>query len=130
MFKFQPEDTNLLRGIITRHPTSYITGLKSKSIDSFNKTKQLNPNQLNRRYDAQLNFRLQSKRVLSGYSKQFSNRGNTFEIAYFYELVSFLQQQQQQHRKGDRAVVVAQLAERLLPIPEDPGLNPVISNFY
>ena len=31
-------------------------------------------------------------------------------------------------RRG--AVVVAQLAERLLPIPEDPGLNPVISNFY
>ena len=30
----------------------------------------------------------------------------------------------------DRAVVVAQLAERLLPIPEDPGSNPVIGNFY
>ena len=28
------------------------------------------------------------------------------------------------------AVVVAQLAERLLPIPEDPGSNPVIGNFY
>ena len=28
------------------------------------------------------------------------------------------------------AVVVAQFAEWLLPIPEDPGLNPVISNFY
>ena len=27
------------------------------------------------------------------------------------------------------AVVVAQLAERLLPIPEDPGSNPVIDNF-
>ena len=26
-------------------------------------------------------------------------------------------------------VVVAQLAERLLPIPEDPGSNPVIGNF-
>ena len=30
----------------------------------------------------------------------------------------------------NRAVVVAQLAERLLPIPEDPGSNPVIGNFY
>ena len=29
-----------------------------------------------------------------------------------------------------RAVVVAQLAERLLPIPEDTGSNPVIGNFY
>ena len=28
------------------------------------------------------------------------------------------------------AVVVAQLAERSLPIPEDPGSNPVIGNFY
>ena len=28
------------------------------------------------------------------------------------------------------AVVVAQLAARLLPIPEDPGSNPVIGNFY
>ena len=28
------------------------------------------------------------------------------------------------------AVVVAQLAELSLPIPEDPGLNPVIGNFY
>ena len=28
------------------------------------------------------------------------------------------------------AVVVAQLAERLLPIPEDPGSNPVMGNFY
>ena len=27
-------------------------------------------------------------------------------------------------------VVVAQLAERLLTIPEDPGSNPVIGNFY
>ena len=27
-------------------------------------------------------------------------------------------------------VVVAQLAERSLMIPEDPGLNPVIGNFY
>ena len=27
-------------------------------------------------------------------------------------------------------VVVAQLAERSLTMPEDPGLNPVISNFY
>ena len=27
-------------------------------------------------------------------------------------------------------VVVAQLAERSLTIPEDPGLNPVIGNFY
>ena len=27
-------------------------------------------------------------------------------------------------------VVVAQLAERLLPIPEDPGSNPVNGNFY
>ena len=27
-------------------------------------------------------------------------------------------------------VVVAQLAEQLLMIPEDPGSNPVISNFY
>ena len=30
----------------------------------------------------------------------------------------------------DRAVVVAQLAEWLLPIPEDLGSNPVIGNFY
>ena len=29
-----------------------------------------------------------------------------------------------------KAVVVVQLAERLLPIPEDPGSNPVIGNFY
>ena len=29
-----------------------------------------------------------------------------------------------------RAVVVTQLAERSLPIPEDPGSNPVIGNFY
>jgi len=29
-----------------------------------------------------------------------------------------------------REVVVAQLAEWLLPIPEDLGLNPVIGNFY
>ena len=29
-----------------------------------------------------------------------------------------------------RAVVVAQLMARLLPIPEDPGSNPVIDNFY
>ena len=28
-----------------------------------------------------------------------------------------------------RAVVVAQLAERSLPIPEDPGSNTVIGNF-
>ena len=28
------------------------------------------------------------------------------------------------------AVVVAQLAERSIPIPEDLGSNPVISNFY
>ena len=28
------------------------------------------------------------------------------------------------------AVVVAQLAARSLPIPEDPGSNPVIGNFY
>ena len=28
------------------------------------------------------------------------------------------------------AVVVAQLAERSLPKPEDPGSNPVIGNFY
>ena len=28
------------------------------------------------------------------------------------------------------AVVVAQLAEQSLPIPEDPGSNPVIGNFY
>ena len=27
-------------------------------------------------------------------------------------------------------MVVAQLAERSLMIPEDPGSNPVISNFY
>ena len=31
---------------------------------------------------------------------------------------------------GYWAVVVAQLAEQLLPIPEDPGSNPVIGNFY
>ena len=29
-----------------------------------------------------------------------------------------------------RPVVVAQLAERLLPKPQDPGSNPAISNFY
>ena len=29
-----------------------------------------------------------------------------------------------------REVVVAQLAERSLMIPEDPGSNPVIGNFY
>ena len=29
-----------------------------------------------------------------------------------------------------REVVVAQLAERSLTIPEDPGSNPVIGNFY
>ena len=28
-----------------------------------------------------------------------------------------------------RAVVVAQLADRSLPIPDDPGSNPVIGNF-
>ena len=28
------------------------------------------------------------------------------------------------------AVVVAQLAERSLPVPEDPGSNPVFCNFY
>ena len=28
------------------------------------------------------------------------------------------------------AVVVAQLADRSLPIPEDPGSNPVIGNIY
>jgi len=28
------------------------------------------------------------------------------------------------------AVVVAQLAEQSLPIPKDPGSNPVIGNFY
>ena len=28
------------------------------------------------------------------------------------------------------AVVVAQLAESSLPIPEDPGSNPVMGNFY
>ena len=33
-------------------------------------------------------------------------------------------------RLAFRAVVVAQLAERLLPISEDPGSNPVIGNFY
>ena len=27
-------------------------------------------------------------------------------------------------------MVVAQLAERSLPIPEDPGSNPVFGNFY
>ena len=29
-----------------------------------------------------------------------------------------------------REVVVAQLAEQSLMIPEDPGSNPVIGNFY
>ena len=29
-----------------------------------------------------------------------------------------------------RVVVVAQLAERSLPIPEDPGSNPAIGNLY
>ena len=29
-----------------------------------------------------------------------------------------------------RAVVVAQLTERLLPLPEGPGSNPVVGNFY
>ena len=29
-----------------------------------------------------------------------------------------------------RAVVVAQLTERLLPLPEGPGSNPVMGNFY
>ena len=29
-----------------------------------------------------------------------------------------------------RAVVVAQVAERSLPIPENPGSNPAIGNFY
>ena len=29
-----------------------------------------------------------------------------------------------------RAVVVAHLTARSLPIPEDPGSNPVIGNFY
>ena len=33
-------------------------------------------------------------------------------------------------RSNLRAVVVAQLAARSLPIPEDPGSNPVIGNFY
>ena len=28
------------------------------------------------------------------------------------------------------AVVLAQLTARSLPIPEDPGLNPIIGNFY
>ena len=32
--------------------------------------------------------------------------------------------------KDSWAVVVAQLAEQLLPIQEDLGLNPVIGNFY
>ena len=31
---------------------------------------------------------------------------------------------------NDWEVVVAQLAERSLAIPEDPGSNPVIGNFY
>ena len=34
----------------------------------------------------------------------------------------------QRKQKGE--VVVAQLAERLLMIPEDPGSNPAIGNFY
>ena len=35
------------------------------------------------------------------------------------------------HQKGlKRAVVVAQLAERSRPIPEDTGSNPDIGNFY
>ena len=33
-------------------------------------------------------------------------------------------------RNKYREVVVAQLAEWSLPIPEDPGTNPVIGNFY
>ena len=33
-------------------------------------------------------------------------------------------------RGNDWAVVVVQLAEWLLLIPEDPGSNPVIGNFY
>ena len=32
--------------------------------------------------------------------------------------------------KKQITVVVAQLAERSLPIPVDPGSNPVIGNFY
>ena len=33
-------------------------------------------------------------------------------------------------KEAKGAVVVAQLAERLLLIPENPGSNPVIGNFY
>jgi len=35
-----------------------------------------------------------------------------------------------QSSNKEKAMFVAQLAERLLPIPEDLGLNPVIGNFY
>ena len=34
------------------------------------------------------------------------------------------------YKNGQWEVVVAQLAERSLTIPEDPGSNPVIGNFY
>ena len=37
---------------------------------------------------------------------------------------------QRKHTNPIWAVVVAQLAERLFPIPEDLGSNPVIGNFY
>ena len=33
-------------------------------------------------------------------------------------------------KQNSRAVVVAQLAERSLPISDDPGSNPAIGNFY
>ena len=48
------------------------------------------------------------------------------EAKFFFNFVqTFLSQ-----RKRPREVVVAQLAEQSLTIPEDPGSIPVIGNFY
>ena len=54
------------------------------------------------------------------------------KLIYFLALASQMlhNERMREERNQKRAVVVAQLAERLLPIPEDPGLNPVIGNFY
>ena len=48
----------------------------------------------------------------------------TVSFDYFSFLRECLKQQ------DNKAVVVAQLAARSLLIPEDPGSNPVIGNFY
>ena len=58
-------------------------------------------------------------------AKRVKKRGRTATAETTTSLSSY-------QKKDDklRAAVVTQLTARSFPVPEDPGLNPVISNFY